>query len=513
VRPSTSFRRLAVPSGLLAAAVLLAACGGGDSGDNVSPAAGAVSAGPASGSSSAGSAGQAQAGGTLSFAVGSDAGCLDPQQVGSNDSIYSVRQLVDSLTDQDPETGELKPWLAESWEANDDATEYTFTLRSGVTFSDGTALDAEAVKANFDRVADLGVRGSLPKSYLSGYKSTEVTGPLEFTVSFEAPTVQFLQGTSTHSLGILAPKVAKLSDDERCAAPIGSGPFTVESYAKDDTLVLAKRADYDWPSDLARHTGPAYLDTLEFRIVPESGVRTGSLQSGEVDAIGTISQQDEEPLKGAGAQLPSRPNPGIPIGLWFNQGKAPTNDLAVRKALSESINRDEVAGAVYTTNTPAATSVLSSTTPGYADQGDLITFDPDDAKATLDAAGWVAGADGIREKDGQRLSIDVVYFNNYAPSKPSLELIQQQAKLVGIELKLTEHPIADVTSILQEGEFGATFSGLTRADPDILRTSFSTELANLYRLEPSELDKVLDAQAGEPDPDKRKELVAQAQQL
>src|SRR5699024_10243017 len=85
-------------------------------------------------------AGEPTPGGTLRFAVGSDAGCFDPHQVGSNDSIYSVRTIADSLTDQDPETGEIVPWLAESWEINDDVTEFTFTLQDGVTFSDGTPL-------------------------------------------------------------------------------------------------------------------------------------------------------------------------------------------------------------------------------------------------------------------------------------------------------------------------------------------------------------------------------------
>lgn len=86
------------------------------------------------------SSGPPRAGGTLRLAVSSDQGCVDPQQVGSNDTIYSVRQLVDSLTDQDPQTGQITPWLATEWQANADASAYTFTLRTGVTFSDGTPL-------------------------------------------------------------------------------------------------------------------------------------------------------------------------------------------------------------------------------------------------------------------------------------------------------------------------------------------------------------------------------------
>src|SRR6202008_3245166 len=101
--------------------------------------------------------------------------------------------------------GEIKPWLATTWQTSPDATSYTFTLREGVTFSDGTPLDADAVAANLDRVSQLGAPAPLAKSYLASYQSTTVTGPTTFTGSFSRPNVQFLQGTSTVSLGILSP--------------------------------------------------------------------------------------------------------------------------------------------------------------------------------------------------------------------------------------------------------------------------------------------------------------------
>src|SRR5688500_2245794 len=106
-------RRL-VPS-LVLAAVLLGACGSAPAASTTDP-------------------GVPQPGGTLRFAVSSDQGCVDPQQVVSNDTIFSLRQVVDSLTHQDPATGELRPWLATSWESNADASAYTFTLRDGATF-------------------------------------------------------------------------------------------------------------------------------------------------------------------------------------------------------------------------------------------------------------------------------------------------------------------------------------------------------------------------------------------
>jgi peptide/nickel transport system substrate-binding protein len=479
----------------LAVALLLTACGGG--GDTAT--------------GGAADPGAPQPGGTLRFAVGSDAGCVDPQQVVSNDTIYSVRQLVDSLTDQDPQTGDIKPWLATSWTSNADASAWTFTLRDGVTFSDGTELDANAVKANFDRVPQLGVRGNLPKSYLSGYKGTTVDGPLQFTVTFGGPNVQFLQGTSTHSLGILSPATVAKSDDDRCRSVVGSGPFTLDSYTPNASLVLAKRAGYNWGSSLWQHQGEAYLDRIEFSIVPEAGVRSGSLQSGEVDAIGNIGPQDEAPLQAAGDQLLARANPGVPFGITVNGSNPLLADPAVRQAVSLAINRPEVVSAVFTAQTKPATSILASTTPDYTSQEQLLGFDAAKAASTLDAAGWAPGPDGIRTKAGQPLSFEVIYANNAASNKPALELIQQQLRAAGIGITLSERPIADITGITQSGAYQALWLNLTRADPDVLRSQYSTKLANLYRFPPGPLDDLLDRQAAAADPATRSSIVADAQ--
>ncbi|WP_018335514.1 ABC transporter substrate-binding protein [Actinomycetospora chiangmaiensis] len=486
-------KRSVLPAFLVAGLLTLAACsGGGGQGQDAGP---------------------PRPGGDLVFAVSSDAGCADPQQVGSNDSIYSMRQIVDSLTDQDPKTGDIKPWLATSWSSNPQATEWTFQLRSGATFSDGTPVDANAVKANFDRVPSLGARGTLPKGYLAGYQGTTVTSPTSFTVRFAQPNVQFLQGTSTHSLGLLAPSSVAQTDDQRCAGVIGSGPFVLQSYAKNQNTVLTKRAGYSWGSSLFTHPGETYLDMAEFRVVPESGVRTGSLQSGEVDAIASIGPQDEAPLSGAGIDLPSRANPGTPFGIVFNLATPLGADPAVREAVSAAINRHEVVSAVYTSQTKPATSALASTTPDYADQSALLAFDPNRANQVLDAAGWVRGADGIRAKGGTRLSVPLSYAPVIATNRPALELLQQQLRAVGIDLQIQEVPVANLAAVQQSGQFTAAWGNISRADPDILRSQYGSGGSNFYRFPAgTPVDALLSAQAGTLDPGQRAQIVAQAQQ-
>lgn len=455
-----------------------------------------------------------KSGGTLTFAVGSDAGCVDPQQVGSNDTIYSLRQIVDSLTDQDPATGKVVPWLAQSWEISPDATAFTFHLRPGVTFSDGGHVNAQAVKDNFDAIPKLGALASLATGYLSGYLGTEVVDDLTATVRFKQPNAQFLQASSTFSLGLVSPaSVAKTAQDRCATGVIGSGSFVLATYVRNQSITLTKRTGYAWGSSAWKKQGEAYLDQLVFKIVPEAGVRSGSLQSGQVDAIGSVGRADETALKAAGVNLQPRANPGVVFNLGLNNSRPVLQDPSVRRAILLAVNRQQIVDTVYPTGTQPATSILAHTTPGYSDQRANLAFDAAKAKSLLDGAGWLPGADGVRQKNGAKLSLTVIWFANAATNQPALELIQQQLAEIGVQIVLKELPIAQVIQAQQAGDFDASWGNLTRADPDILRSQYSTALANYYRFPATALDDLLTQQAATGDAAKRQDLVNKAQQL
>ncbi|MFJ5263288.1 ABC transporter substrate-binding protein [Streptomyces sp. NPDC088387] len=493
--PDFRHSRWAPLAALLTGAVLLTACGSGGDGTG------------------AGS-GPAKSGGTLTFAVGSDTGCVDPQQVGSNESIYSVRQIVDSLTDQDPKTGEIVPWLAKSWDIDARATTFTFHLRPGVTFSDGSELTAQVVKDNFDAVPDLGPLGSLAQGYLTGVKSTTVLDPLTVRVTFAEPNAQFLQATSTHSLGIESSASVKRTPQQKCSdGVIGSGPFVLDDYVQNQSITLARRTGYDWGSALWSKKGEAHLDKLVFKVVPEAGVRAGSLQSGQVDAISSVGRANEAALGGGQVALLRRANPGVVFGLGLNNSRPLLKDTKVRQAILAAVDRKQIADTVFPTGTAPATSVLARTTPDYTDLSADLAFDADKAKSLLDMAGWRAGGDGVRAKDGKRLSLTITWFPNAATNQPALELVQQQLKAVGVDVVLKQLQVSQFATTLQSGDFDVVWSNVTRSDPDILRSSFSTDLTNYYRLPASSLDSVLSGQAATTDTAKRRELVGQAQRL
>jgi peptide/nickel transport system substrate-binding protein len=450
-----------------------------------------------------------QTGGTLRVALEGDPLCLDPQQAGNNTALNVGRQLVDSLTDQDPLSGAIVPWLAQRWEVDADSRRFTFTLRQGVTFSDGTVVDAAAVKANFEGIVSLGARSILGSTYLAGLKRIETPDSQTLVVEFEQPNAQFLQATSTMTLGLLSPATLGLAAGDRCQGQlIGSGPFVLKSFVHNQSVSLRRRDDYDWASSLAAHTGKAWLDGIEFLIIPESGVRLGSLVSGQVDVNTGVAPQDEQSIAGQGLVLLTRANPGVVYNLALNESTPLFADVKVRQALSKAIDRAELQSIISRYQKPAS-SLLASSTPFYRDFSSALSYEPDTARRLLDEAGWRLGADGIRGKEGQRLSFRLDYWQ----PTPILELVQQQLKRVGIDLRLNKSTLSQVTALQASGDFSLRFLNLTRADPDVLRTLFDASGYNINKRQPGEVDRLLRESAETLDSGKRQTLIDQASEL
>ncbi len=442
-------------------------------------------------------------GGSLIADIPSDEGCVDPQQLIGRSLLSVMRSAYDSLVYQDADSGEILPWLAESWDVSSDGTEYTFHLRDDVTFSDGTPFTADSVKANFDAIIALGAKARLASSYLAGSTGTEVVDDHTVKVGFETPNAAFLASLATPSMGIISDADAVKDQGARCAGVSGTGAFTIDKYVKDNGMSLSVRDDYAWaPAPL--HQGRAYLDSIEVQIVPESGVRAGSVVSGAADVMTEVNKPDLAVL--GDTPISVRSNPGVTQGLMANPKAGVLVDPVIRQALQAAFDRQLLVDSTLTKYQPAATSVLSAATPGYTDLSSKMAYDPAAAKSMLDADGWKAGADGIREKDGVRASVSLLYAaQRMAPYVPLMELIQQQAAEIGIEFVLRPLPDADETTAWTSGDYELRISALTRGDGDVLRTAFRG-------LDPK-LDEVLNQQLVQTDPAARNKLLAEAQEI
>ncbi|WP_179129639.1 ABC transporter substrate-binding protein [Corynebacterium pacaense] len=452
------------------------------------------------------SEGEISRGGELRVGLNVDPGTLDPAQT----TFTVTRQLYDSLTALDLETGEIRPWIAESWEVNGDSTEFTFKIRDDVTFSNGTKLNAETVKVNFDEI----VRNSL-QSFFPGYLETEVVDEYTAKVTFSSPNSGFLQATSVPQLGLREPSTIEgKTKEERSSADsfIGSGPFVLDSYDKDQEIVLKQREGYTWGSPTSSHQDEAYIDSLKFLIVPENGVRTGLLQSDQLDIDASVNPADESTNEAAGFTVHSRILPGLVQSLYPHISSPRLADESVRQALQISVDREDIVNTLLTPNYRAATNAVSQTTPGWTDLSEKLEYDPEEAKSILDGAGWREGPDGIREKDGVRLSFEVHYLPNTSYSTDVLELVQQQLREVGFELSIKQSVTADFLAALRNPEVDFTAGNQTRADIDVLRTAYSpTSGSNFAFLDAGDpIVELIEQIPATSDPEKRNALGEEA---
>jgi peptide/nickel transport system substrate-binding protein len=421
--------------------------------------------------------GSPRSGGTLNLAFNQDLyQNLDPNQNFWIESRSIDRNLVDSLTDQDPKTGKILPWLATSWVESADAKTYTFTLRNGVTFSDGEKFTASAVKTAFDGIIALGPLASLGATYLSGYAGTKVLAPNKVQIDFATPNAAFLQATATTTLGILAPKSYQNTPAQRALGKFfGSGPFVLAKYVPQQSVDLSKRADYDWGSSINANRGAAHLSKVHVTFVPEESVIVGSLTSGQIDVAwprNPLTDADQKTISANGGSIKTAVLPGLTYNIQANVTGV-LADPVIRSALQHSIDRKTWAETVFYSGFEPAKSVIDSSTPQWKDESALLAFDPKAAANSLDADGWKLRSDGYRYKAGKKLtlvSLESQAWNGW-------DLLQSELKAVGIDFVQKLVTPAQFTPLSNSGNWDLTATYFTRGDGDILRTYYDSTIA------------------------------------
>lgn len=402
-------RTLASVSALSAGALLLAGCAGGG-----------------------GDAGGAN-GGTFVYGLVEDPGNLNPFLTTANMAREVTGFLYDNLIYIDPETGEPHPWLAESWEES--PTEVVYHLKDGITCEDGSELTPEVVANNFNWVTDpeneSAINGVLvPADAKATFDDSEGT----VTISVEAPSSFLL--AQTGSLEIMCQ--AALDDPTASsAASVGTGLYQLTEAVTGDHYTLTKREGYDWgPEGGNSSDTEGAPQTVEIRVVENVSTAANLLLSGELNAA-TVTGPDEERV--ASATDPGRRVSMIQGQWYFSQieGK-PTADPAVRMALAQAVDFEALTqvitdGKGYRAERLAM--MAPNPCPYDATAGTVPEHDVAAAEKMLDEAGWIEGADGIRAKDGQQLTLSMLFATSDTMSA-AMELAQQQYAEIGVKLEL-----------------------------------------------------------------------------
>jgi peptide/nickel transport system substrate-binding protein len=453
--------------GLVVTAVLLAACGqsgpgaddprnrrGGLHGDYSYPATDYAQQAPG------------KPGGTLRIATATDTGSLDIHALSHGNVQWLGRLLFDNLVALD-DTGRVVPWLATAWEVSPDGKTYTFHLRKGVTFNDGAPFDAEAVRANLEHMRDPRTKSPLAAAYIAPYVSSRIIDPYTFEARLSRPYGPFLNVLAQSWLALISPRQIRDAPQTIASRPIGSGPFVLDNYVRQQGLTLSRRADYDWSAPTLRHEGPAYFEKVRVDMARYAG-----LASGQYDLLADAPPQNAAAIRADPRLIfDSRIRTGIPYrALSFNLDRAPFDDVRVRRALAKAVDRVGIARSVFFDENLPTTVFLSRTTR-YFDpvDSDVLSYDVNAANRLLDEAGWRArDAQGFRVKDGKRFGADLLTQDNSTLAAINVA-VQNDLKKVGFELRIVQLPLPQLTERRNAGDYDVLASGVWHTNtPDAL---------------------------------------------
>ncbi|MFK3971531.1 ABC transporter substrate-binding protein [Pseudomonas sp. NPDC087358] len=469
---------------------------------------------------------QPVSGGTLVYATDREPTCLDPHVAGDMPQVFVAQQYLDSLVSMDAQ-GRIGPWLAKRWEVSDDGLSYTFHLRTDVHFTDGTAFNAAAVKANLDHMANPKTQSSTAGGYIRQYRSTEVIDEYTAVVHLATPYAAFLEVLAQGFLGIESPTALLRPRDTNCESPVGSGPFKVARWDRQSQVELVRNPDYNWAPPTAKHQGPAWLERIVWKFIQEPSVRFASLQAGEVDVIEALPPESHEAARrNPDLQLIIAQRPGNPTNGTLNITRAPFDDIKVREAFVRSADIDGALKSVYFNEFPRAGGPLSPATRFYsADFQHAQDYDPAKAALLLDQAGWTQrDADGYRNKDGKRLQVHVVMGNRTPPSEYTLwEQVQATTRQAGFELIVDQMSDVQATKRQADWDYDIRLGYWNTNTADVLRIIFGSEFIrpagvggyhqNTAGFSDPAFDRLIQQALATQDAEQRRALYYQAQQI
>lgn len=392
-------------------------------------------------------------GGTLVMASQSEPDLWDPQFATSAMSFPMQFLMYDTLVVLDFDVATIRPHIAKSWEISDDGLTYTFTLRDDVKFHSGRPMTASDWVWTFERLRNSNPPS--PNAWRIG-DVADISAPDDVTlvIQLEEPYSELLLQLTMAFLGVLDhEKVAELGDSYGIDGGGGTGPFKFVSWNPGEALILERNPDYTWGPDIHDNQGPAYIERIERRKIPEQTTYLFELELGNVDvALGLPPTEVDRIGNVRGLQLVEvAPRPSLEY-LGYKTVRPLMQDVRVRRALSYAIDRQELAETVWAGQAVAPTGLVLPNIPGYSVAAEeLWPFDnAQRARELLDEAGWIPGQDGIRVKDGQRLEV-VFLLPGGTTSQELSAFIQQMWRDVGVE---TNIQLPDLTA----------FWGISRTD-------------------------------------------------
>ena len=450
----------------------------------------------------------------LVFGRGGDSVSLDPIAATDGESFKVTQNLFETLLNFGKEDTTIHPGLATEWEPSPDGLSYTFTLREGVKFHDGTDFNAEAVVKNFERWAN-GSEEQFPyyASMFGGFVGDEghviesVTAEGDYTVVFKLKRAQapFLKNIAMSPFGIASPTAFEKEGDKFGDNPVGTGPFKFVEWKRNDSITIEKYADY-WEKGLPK------LDKVIFRSIPDNSNRLNDLLTGAIDLADGVNPADGETIEGdPNLQLFERPSMNVGY-LGLTSTRPPFDNVKVRQAMNYAIDKQGIIDAFFEGRAEMAKNPMPPSISGYNDAIAGYEYNPEKAKELLAEAGF---ADGF-EMELWAMPVPRPYMPDGAKVA---EVIQKNLEDIGVKAKIVSYEWATYLEKARNGEADAFMLGWTGDNGDadnflyVLLDEDNIGSNNYSYYKNEDLHKILIEAQTEVDEDKRNELYKQAQEI
>ena len=362
-------------------------------------------------------------------------------------------------------SGQLTPDLATSWTESPNGLTYTFTLRKGVMFQDGTPFNAAAVVANVKFITAKTTQSVSAIASLGTCLSATATAAYTVQLHCSSPYASLLANLATPMLGMQSPQAIKKYGSNIQFHLVGTGPYEFVKYVPNQSLVLQRWAKFDWSPPALHQNGPAKAAKLTFDFVPSDGSRVSELQSGQAQIIESTPAAYYVKFS-HGSQFKDLAVPIAGMGLFmpFDVNRFPTNDTAVRQAISYYINRPAaiktaLQGAYPPLSTPLEPGILAYTAsvPQYS-------FDPAKGNRLLTADGWKK-VGGVWTKDGKQLALVLNALSTASVSPLMLQAVQAQLTTQGVKSSIVTNAVTPWENLNASGGENFTVLEFANSDP------------------------------------------------
>jgi len=462
----------------------------------------------------------AQKGGVVIEAMGTEPTNLDIFKAARRPEYTILHLMFEPLFIVGPDL-KVQPHLAASYKVSADQKTWTFVIKKGIKFHDGTPVNAEAVKFSFDKH----LKGSQGR-FLKIFDSVTVSDPMTVTVNLKKSYALLLNVLSSPNIVIASPTAYNKNPKEwGSKVLVGTGPMMFKEWRSGDRVVLAKNPDYKHGPAFLANQGPAYVDGWEIRFLPEPTTLVAELTAGGVDLSDYVTERDVKKVKRSKKTALIEAKSTSAIYLAINTRDEPFSDKNVRIAAAHAVSgkavrKGAMSGIGAPLYTPISPMILGFYKPSEDVGKPLVNYDLEKAKQILEAAGWKdTNGDGVREKDGKELFVNFLAFN-IARYKRMGEVAAPMLEAAGFKVKLQilepgdlyQRTLAGKHNLLATGLVGSQGYAVDDLVSELHSGSWGTVAQwSLYKND--KVDAMLDKARYNPDPKEREKALNEVQMI